>query len=159
MNLLIFSAIGGTGRELLEQALAKGHQFIAFARNPAKIDDVHHGNLQVVWGDVLDSATVEHVVAGKEVVVSAIGAGAKPSTLREDGTRNIVRAMEKTGVRRLICQSSLGVGDNRANLPFFTRYIIISVFLRHAFADHERQEAIIKQSMLDWIIVRPPHLK
>jgi putative NADH-flavin reductase len=67
--------------------------------------------------------------------------------------------MEKTGVRRLICQSSLGVGDSRANLSFFTKHIIVSVFLRHAFADHERQEAIVKQGSLDWTIVRPPHLK
>jgi putative NADH-flavin reductase len=66
--------------------------------------------------------------------------------------------MERMGIQRLICQSSLGVGDSRANLPFFTKYTIVSVFLRHAFADHERQEAIVKQSSLDWTIVRPPHL-
>jgi putative NADH-flavin reductase len=66
--------------------------------------------------------------------------------------------MRKTGVQRLICQSSLGVGDSRANLPFFTKYIIVSLFLRHAFADHEHQEAIVKQSPLDWTIVRPPYL-
>jgi putative NADH-flavin reductase len=66
--------------------------------------------------------------------------------------------MESTGVRRLICLSSLGVGDSRSNLPFFTKYVIVSIFLRHAFADHERQEAIVRQSSLDWTIVRPPHL-
>ncbi len=158
MKLLVFGSTGGTGRELLKQALEQGHNVVAYARNPAKIDDIKHASLQVVRGDVLDPAVVESAVAGQEAVLSTIGASAERTTLREDGTRNIVEAMEKTGVQRLICQSSLGVGDSRANLPFFTKYIIVSVFLRHAFADHERQEAIVRQSSLDWTIVRPPHL-
>jgi putative NADH-flavin reductase len=108
---------------------------------------------------VLDSAAVERAVAGREAVLCTIGAGAGRTTLREEATRNIVESMEKTGVQRLICQSSLGVGDSRANLTFFTKHIIVGVFLRHAFADHERQEAVVKQSSLKWTIVRPPHLK
>ena len=158
MKLLIFGSTGGTGRELLKQALEQGHNVIAYARSPAKIADIKHASLQVVCGDVLDLAVVERALAGQEAVLSAIGAGAQRTTLRADGTRNIVEAMEKTGVQRLVCQSSLGVGDSRANLPIFTKYIIVSVFLRHAFADHERQEAIVKQSSLAWTIVRPPHL-
>ena len=158
MKLIIFGSTGGTGRELLKQALDQGHNIVAYARNPAKIDDIKHAGLQVVRGDILDPAAVESATAGQEAVLSTIGAGAERTTLREDGTRNIVEAMERTGVQRLISQSSLGVGDSRANLSFFTKYIIVSVFLRHAFADHERQEAVIKQSSLDWTIVRPPHL-
>ena len=159
MKLLIFGSTGGTGRELLKQALDQGHQVIAFVRDPSKLSDTESANLRVIRGDVLDSAAVERAVAGQEAVLSTIGAGAARSTIREDGTRNIVEAMEKAGVQRLVCQSSLGVGDSRANLGFFTKYIIVSVFLRHAFADHERQEAVVKRSSLDWTIVRPPHLK
>ena len=159
MKLIIFGATGGTGRELLTQALDEGHHVVAFARNPAKIDDIKHANLQVIRGDVLDSTAVEKAVAGQDAVLSTIGAGASRTSLREDGTRNIVEAMEKLGVRRLVCQSSLGVADSRANLPFFTKYIVVSIFLRHAFADHERQEAVVTRSSLDWTIVRPPHLK
>lgn len=125
----------------------------------SKIEDLQHPSLKVVRGDVLDPAAVESAVAGQEAIFSAIGAGAKRTTLREDGTRNIIEAMQRTGVKRLICQSSLGVGNSRANLPFFTKYIIVDVFLRHAFADHERQEAVVRQSSLDWTIVRPPYLK
>ena len=66
--------------------------------------------------------------------------------------------MEKAGVSRLVCLSSLGVGDSRNNLPFFTRYIVVGIFLRHAFADHERQEVVVRESSLDWTIARPPHL-
>ena len=158
MKLIIFGSTGGTGRELLKQALDQGHNIVAYARNPAKIDDIKHAGLQVVRGDILDPAAVESATARQEAVLSTIGAGAERTTLREDGTRNIVEAMERTGVQRLISQSSLGVGDSRANLSFFTKYIIVSVFLRHAFADHERQEAVIKQSSLDWTIARPSHL-
>ena len=110
-------------------------------------------------GDVLDAATVESAVAGQEAILVTIGAGSIRTTLREEGTRHIVQAMQSTGVTRLICQSSLGVGDSHTNLPFFTKYVIVGVFLRHAFADHERQEAVVRRSSLDWTIVRPPHLK
>ena len=159
MKLLIFGSTGGTGRELVKQALDQGHSVMAYARDPAKIGDIQQSRLKIVCGDVLDLAAVEGAVAGQEAVFITIGAGAKRTTLREEGTRNIVEAMQGIGVKRLICQSSLGVGDSRANLPFFTKHIIVAVFLRHAFADHERQEAVVRQSSLDWIIVRPPHLK
>ncbi len=158
MKLLVFGSTGGTGRELLKQALDQGHEVVAFARSKDKIDDIKHASLQVVCGDVLDPSVVESTVAGQEAVLCSIGAGAQRTTLRADGTRTIVQAMENTGARRLICLSSLGVGDSRSNLPFFTKYIIVSIFLRHAFADHEHQEAIVRQSSLDWTIVRPPRL-
>jgi putative NADH-flavin reductase len=158
MKLLIFGSTGGTGRELLKQSLDQGHDVVAIARNVERLDDVNHASLQLVRGDVLDPTSVESAVAGHDAVMCAIGAGAERTTLREDGTRNIVKAMENAGVRRLVCLSSLGVGDSHANLPFFTKYIIVGIFLRHAFADHERQEAIVRRSSLDWTIVRPPHL-
>ena len=159
MKLLIFGSTGGTGRELVKQALDQGHNVTAYARDPAKIEDLQHPSLMVVIGDVLDTVAVESAVAGQEAILSALGAGAGRTTLREEGTRNIVESMEGADAKRLICQSSLGVRDSRANLPFFTKYIIVGIFLRHAFADHERQEAVVRQSSLDWIIVRPPHLK
>ena len=159
MRLLVFGSTGGTGRELLIQALDQDHSVTAYARDPAKIEDIQHSRLTVVRGDVLDAATVGSAVAGHEGILVTIGAGSIRTTLREEGTRHIVEAMQSTGVKRLICQSSLGVGDSRPNLPFFTKYIIVGIFLRHAFADHELQEAVVRRSSLDWTIVRPPHLK
>ncbi len=158
MRLVVFGSTGGTGRELLARALERGHEVVAYARDPTKLNDLKHARLEVIRGDVLDSVGVESAVVGQQAVLCTIGAGANRTTLREEGTRNIVEAMVRAGVKRLICQSSLGVGDSRANLSFFTKHIIVSVFLRHAFADHERQEAVVKQSPLDWTIVRPPHL-
>jgi putative NADH-flavin reductase len=159
MKLLVFGSTGGTGRELLIQALDQDHRVTAYARDQAKIEDIQHSRLTVVRGDVLDAVTVKSAVAGHEGILVTIGTGPSRTTLREEGTRNIVEAMQSTGVKRLICQSSLGVGDSRTNLPFFTKYIIVGMFLRHAFADHELQEAVVRQSSLDWTIVRPPHLK
>lgn len=159
MRIAIFGSTGGTGRQLVEQALEQGHQVTAHARNPEKLGGLEHGNLQLHRGDVLDRADVGRVTASQEAVLCAIGAGPERSTLREEGTRNIVVAMERTGVSRVVCPSSLGVGDSHANLPFFTRCVIIGIFLRHAFADHERQEAVVRKSSLDSTIVRPPHLK
>jgi len=159
MKIVVFGATGGTGRELVEQALHQGHHVTAQARNPEKLAEFDHPELEVVHGDVLDPQGVERAVVGQEAVLCAIGVGAERTTLREDGTRNIISAMEENDVSRLVCLSSLGVGDSRANLPFFTKYVIVGIFLRHAFADHERQERIVRQSSLAWTIVRPPHLK
>jgi putative NADH-flavin reductase len=66
--------------------------------------------------------------------------------------------MEKTGVRRLIVQSTLGAGDSKANLNFWWKYVMFGLLLRHAYADHERQEEFVMQSSLDWTIVRPAAL-
>ena len=153
-----FGSTAGTGRELVKLGLDNNHAVTAFARDPAKLSDFDYERLSVFHGDVLDPQSVERAVAGHEAVLSAIGAGRVRTTLRHDGTGNIVKAMEKSGVKRLISLSSLGVGGSRSNLPFFVRRIIVPFVLRHAFADHEDQERLIKQSDLDWIIVRPSYL-
>lgn len=154
MKLVVFGATGATGRELVGLALEQGHAVTAFARDPAKLG-LSHPNLSVIRGDVLDPASVQRAVHGQEAVLCTIGAGAKRGTLRADGTRNIAGAMEKAGVRRLVCQSSYGVGDTRDKLSFLLKYVLVPLVLRHAFADHEAQERVIRQSRLDWTIVRP----
>lgn len=158
MNLLVFGATGGTGRQIVEQALAQGHAVTAFVRDAGKLG-IDHPKLTIRTGDVLNGADVEGAVPGHDAVLSAIGAPAlKTGTVRSTGTRNIVLAMEKAGVRRLICQTSLGYGDSRATLdrtPFYFKYIIVPFFLRKGFADHALQEDHIKRSKLDWTIVRP----
>lgn len=159
MKILVFGASGGTGRELVTQALDQGHVVTAFVRNPFKINDIQHENLAVVSGDILNQEDVGGAVAGHEAVLFAVGAGREPSNIREEGTRTVIEAMEHAGVKRLICLSSMGVGDSKANLGFFTKHVIVGIYLRHAFADHERQEVLVKNSGLEWTLVRPPHLK
>ena len=158
MKIIVFGATGGTGRQFVEQALTAGHKVTAFLRDPAKLG-IAHANLTIVPGNVMEPASVERALPGHDAVLVALGAPAtKTGTVRSEGTRNIVRAMEKAGVRRLVCQTSLGYGDSRAVLdraPFFFRNFVVPVFLRKTFADHALQEDIVKQSRLDWIIVRP----
>lgn len=79
----------------------------------------------------------------------------KKTTTLSEGTKNIVRAMEKLGVRRFVCESSLGVGDSKGQLGFLYNYILIPLFIRNIFDDKEVQEAVIRNSQLDWVIVRP----
>ncbi|MDB4285343.1 SDR family oxidoreductase [bacterium] len=155
MKLIVFGSTGGTGRQVVAQALEQGHDVTVFVRNPKKLNQKHE-RLQVVKGNVLDFAAVERAIQGQDVVLCTLGLPSKDkSNLRANGTKYIIRAMEKTGVKRFICQSSDGVGDSRDTLPLLMKYLIVPFILRRAFADHEIQENYIKESQLDWIIVRP----
>ena len=155
MKLVIFGATGGVGRQVVEQALEQGHIVTAFVRNPAKLD-IEHSNLMLFPGDVMDLTAVEQAVQGQDAVVCTLGSGQKlTGTVRSEGTRQILQAMEKTGVRRLICQTTLGAGDSWGSLNFYWKYIMFGLILRNVFADHQRQEQDVLQSGLDWTIVRP----
>lgn len=159
MNILIIGATGGTGQELVTQALAQGHSVTAFARNPAKVT-LTHERLVVVKGDVLDYGTVERAAKGKDAVVSALGHKRwfVPSKILSEGTRNIIRAMEQHGVRRFVCETSLGVGDSVGKLGLYYTLFVIPFIVFFYFRDKGRQERVIRKSNPDWIIVRPGQL-
>ena len=153
MKVIIFGATGTVGRELVKQALDKGYTITAFVRTASKLE-LTHPNLNLVQGDVMNYASVEKAVQGQDAVLCALGAGRK-GVIRSEGSKHIIRAMEKANVKRFICQTTLGVGDSKETLTFFWKYIMFGLLLRAAFADHVLQEAYIKQSELDWTIVRP----
>jgi putative NADH-flavin reductase len=155
MQLVIFGSTGGTGRQVVQQALDQGHLVTAFARDPNKIN-IKHSNLRIVQGDVMDAISVEQAIRGQDAVVCVLGAGKQlKGTVRSEGTQQIIRAMQKVGVRRLICQSTLGAGDSWGSLNFFWKYVMFGFILRHVFADHEKQENEVRQSNLAWTIIRP----
>jgi putative NADH-flavin reductase len=158
MNVAIFGATGKTGRFVIEEALERGHRVVTLTRNPAKLD-IEHRDLEVVTGDVLDPAAVEKTIIGQDAVISLLGAGMRPTTLRTDGTRTIVEAMKRQGVRRLVSQSIFGLGDGAAKLPVHWRLIVKPGPLRFAYRDHAGQEAVIAASGLDWTITRPVSLR
>lgn len=159
MNVIIFGSTGNTGRQVVTQALEQGHQVTAFARSAEKLG-LRHENLRVVQGDVLDFPAVEAAVAGQDAVICTLGAPPRDKNhLRERGTENILRAMENTGVRRLVAQSTVGIGDSHDALPFHMKYILVPLLLGRAFADHAKQEERIRESQADWTIVRPAALK
>jgi putative NADH-flavin reductase len=156
MRVLIIGASGGTGRQLVAQALEAGHQVTALVRNPAKLN-IHHERLAVVKGDVLDYPSVAAAVKGQHAVLSALGhkRWIIPSSILSTGTKNVIRAMEAHGVRRFICETSLGVSDSFGRLGIYYTLFTIPVILFFYFRDKAWQERYIKESSLDWIIVRP----
>ena len=155
MNILVIGASGRTGREIVGQALGQGHVVTALVRNPSDITR-QHDHLKVVPGDVLDRDSVEAAVGGQQAVLSALGARThERTTVLSEGTKNVIRAMEQQGVRRFVCESSLGVGDSRGQLGLLFDWIVLPLWLRHVYRDKEVQERDIKQSHLDWVIVRP----
>ena len=156
MKVIVFGATGGTGKQLIDQALELGHEVTAFARQPAL---TNHKRLTWFAGDVLDPSSVMNAVKGHDAVLCALGAPAfNKHNIRSIGTRNIINAMHKNGVERLICQSALGCQDSYDLLPLSYKYLIIPLMLRHVYADHTSQEAEIEKSQLNWSIVRPSAL-
>jgi putative NADH-flavin reductase len=160
-KIIVFGASGITGAHIVTQALEQGHFVTAFVRNAAKLK-VQHSNLRIVQGDVMNVENVANVILGQDVVICCIGTAAfKNGTIRSDATKIILAAMEKTGVKRFICQTSLGVGDSKVSfkrLPFFVRIFIVPLLIQKALEDHERQENYIKASNTAWTIVRPAGL-
>lgn len=153
MKIIIFGATGSLGRHLVDQALARGEDVTAFLRDASTLDR-HHQNLHLIEGDVLDPMTVDAAVKGHDAALIALGAGRKGG-VRAQGTKHIIAAMERHNVRRLVCQTTLGAGDSHTHLNFFWKHIMFGWLLKQAMADHEEQEALIQQSDLDWITVRP----
>src|SRR6266704_1654962 len=155
-RVLIVGATGGTGRQLLAQALERGLEVTALVRNPAKLS-VEHRRLQMIQGDVLDYAAVGKAVRGQDAVLSALGHKRyyPPNRILSEGTRNILRAMETHGVRRFVCETSLGIGDSVGRLGLYYTFFVIPVVLPFYFWDKTRQERLIAASKVEWVIVRP----
>lgn len=153
MNVIVFGATGTVGKQVVDRALAQGHRVTGFARHPERLARTD-GALTTIAGDVLDSAAVDAAMPGHDAVIVVLGAGRK-GWVRSQGTANVVAAMRRHGVARLICQSTLGAGDSRPALNFLWKRIMFGLLLRPAYADHQAQEQIVRDSGLDWTIVRP----
>jgi uncharacterized protein YbjT (DUF2867 family) len=161
MRLLVIGATGRLGSEVVRQALAAGHHVTAFARNPAAVRE-RGERLDVVQGDVLDQRSIERALDGHDAVVSCLGTrDRRQRDLREAGTRQLVAAMEARGVGRLVAFSAFGVGDSRAQLTrttFFFSRVILPLLLARQFEDMAAMEALVRDSGLEWVIVRPSAL-
>lgn len=159
MKILIVGATGGTGKELVTQALQRGHRVTAFVRKPSKLA-MAHKRLTICRGDILDYSTVEEAVKGQEAVLCALGhkRWLYPTRILSAGTENLIKAMSARGVRRLVCETSLGVGDSFGRLGLYYTLFVIPFILPFYWWDKHRQERMIRASSLDWIIVRPGKL-
>ena len=167
MKIIVFGASRGTGLHAVQLALLKGHEITAIARNVSSIEryaetmPAPSDMLRIVKADVLSPSGFEKEMEGKDVVISSIGVtNTKPTTLYSEGIRNIINAMMKYHVKRLICVSALGVEVTPGMLlPYklFTRFIL-QPLLKNNFTDVLKMEDAVKKSNLNWTIVRPPRL-
>jgi kynurenine 3-monooxygenase len=157
MRIAIIGSTSGTGLRAVEAALDAGHTVSAFARTPSKLGDLE-ARVEVHQGDVLTSAdALDACVKGADGVIVSLSAGALGhQTIREEGTKRVMEAMERVGARRIVIVSSLGAGDSgtlamlgAAGLTF------VKTVIRQPIADHDRQEAAVRATGLDWTIARP----
>lgn len=154
MRLTVLGSTGRTGLQLLSAALDAGHEVVAAARDPGKLE-LEHPSLSTVRCDVLKPETLAGAVEGAEAVIVTIGgAGLSDGQTRSVGTRNVVAAMQQAGVERICVVSTAGVGDSIGQLDAAAR-VFVRTLIRAPVADHARQEAIVRDSGLRWTIARP----
>jgi putative NADH-flavin reductase len=155
-RVLIVGATGGTGRELVAQALERGFAVTALVRNPGRLR-IDHERLTVVAGDVLSAASMEPAMHRQDAVLCALGHRRyfSPNRILSEGTRSILNAMQTHGVRRLVCETSLGIGDSAGRMGLYYTFFVIPLILPLYFLDKTRQERLIAASGVDWVIVRP----
>ncbi|WDF75859.1 SDR family oxidoreductase [Mucilaginibacter sp. KACC 22773] len=164
MNIFIAGANGGIGRQAVEQALQAGHRVTALVRNPAKLQ-LMHPNLNIIQGDIMQPESFADEIKGQQIVLSALGVSGglfsdKLTTLYSQGNANILKAMERHGVKRIICISASAVEISPV-IPWYVRLVaryVIQKLLKHMYADLRRMESIVKDSSADWTIIRPPQL-
>jgi putative NADH-flavin reductase len=156
LKILVFGATGPTGRQVVTQALSRGHSVTAFVRNPQALS-IDDKRLRVVTGDTTrDEPNVAEAVRGQDVVVSALGRRTtfKSDHLIERSMRTIVPSMERAGVRRLVLVSACGVGESHRDAPLIPR-IMYRLLLGDIFADKKAAEDYVRSSNLDWTFVYP----
>ena len=156
MKIVIFGATGGTGRFLVEQALERGHEVSAVARDPAAFPN-SRDRLTVLRGNALDADSVEGAVEGQDAVLSVLGTGfhLRKTTLYSQGTETVVRAMQKQGVGRLVVASTAGLNGKDPSFPSWYRFLLKPLLLdRIKYGDMALMEDEVRGSSLDWTVVR-----
>jgi putative NADH-flavin reductase len=160
MKIAVFGATGRTGMQVVQQALAAGHEVVALARTPSKLT-LSHPQLTVVTGDVQTAAAVAQTVTGVDAVVSVLGPTSnQPGRIISAGTQNILTAMQQQNVKRLIVSAGAGVGDPQDQPKLFNKAIslLLKTFSRHVYEDMVHVVELVRTSDRDWTVVRVPML-
>ena len=157
MKILVLGATGGTGRLVVSDALAKGHSVVALVRSKAA---AALPEAELIEGNVCNENILERALDSCDAVVSALGTGMgfRKVNLLTDATRAMISAITRSGARRLVCISALGVGDSHGHGGFVFDRVFQPMLLSEAYRDKGRQEGAIRASSLDWVIVRPAML-
>ncbi|MFG1709823.1 NAD(P)-dependent oxidoreductase [Nonomuraea sp. M3C6] len=162
MKIAVFGATGGTGLQLLRQALDLAHEVTAVVRDASRLPADLRGRVEVVEADVMDPDAVAPAVEGRDAVLSAMGSRERgPTTVHSASIASITRAMDRVGSRRLLMVSAGGLEADAGDGPF-TRYVlkplIVQHLFRHSYADLAEAERLLRAGDLDWTIVRPARL-
>ncbi len=153
MKVIVFGATGKTGQHVCRIAVERGHDVTAFTRSPNKIEP--GAGLRVAQGDVGDAGAVAEAIAGHEAVIVALGSnGLRDRTTLASGTRAVVDGMAASRVERLVVLSAAGVGHSKEQVSLLSRVMFMTL-LRNIHADHTAQEATVRDSSLNWTLVRP----
>lgn len=155
MKLLVLGATGATGRLIVAQERSRGHDVVALVRSAGKAGGL---DATLVEGDARDGAALASALHGCDAVVSALGTPMSPFrkvTLLSEATRSLIVAMQRRGVERLVCITGLGAGDSRGHGGFVFDRLVLPLLLRRVYQDKDRQEALVRNSGLAWVLVRP----
>jgi putative NADH-flavin reductase len=160
MRIVVFGASGGTGRELVKQGLALGHEVTAFIRNLAAFTG--GDRLHVVVGDARDSKAVSVAIVGQDAVLSALGGTLGDETLLPESIGHILAAMKQEGVRRLIVLGASGVWPGATKRLSKSMQLVAralnALVLKKAFQAQRAMQMRIQASETDWTVVQPPRL-
>ncbi|OSI61257.1 NAD(P)-dependent oxidoreductase [Bradyrhizobium canariense] len=155
-KILVLGATGATGRLIVNQAVARGYDVTVLVRSAGKASDITGAKLIV--GDARDETALRAALEGRDAVVSALGTPVSPFrevTLLSTATRALVSAMKAEQVSRLVCITGMGAGDSAGHGGFIADNVIFPLLLKKVYADKDRQEAIVRNSGLNWVLVRP----
>jgi len=158
MNLIVFGATGMAGKQLVQQALFNDKLVKAFGRNVYTTDYLQTKNLQLVQGALFDEDQVYHAIKGCDAVLSAIGGGTdETDRTRTLGIKNIIKQMQKTGVKRIIAIGGLGVLNASEN-SILLDHIDYPMEYKAVGLEHKRAFDLLNESGLNWTFVCPPNI-
>ncbi len=158
MNLIVFGATGMVGKQLVQQALFNDKLVKAFGRNVYTTDYLQTKNLQLVQGALFDEDQVYHAIKGCDAVLSAIGGGTdETDRTRTLGIKNIIKQMQKTGVKRIIAIGGLGVLNASEN-SILLDHIDYPMEYKAVGLEHKRAFDLLNESGLNWTFVCPPNI-
>ena len=158
MNVIVFGGTGKTGSLVVDRALTRGHTVTVLVRDPIKLT---RPNVRVFAGNATNPSDVLAAMRGQHAVIETIGGTTpyKSTTLETDSIHAIIHAMHEERVQRLISVTMMGIGESRAQAPFWYRSLLMPTFLHGSTKDKTNKEAAITADHVDYVIVRPPILK
>lgn len=166
MKILLLGATGRTGKLVLKAAKENDYQINCLVRNKGKVEESN--GVQVFTGNPNNADDLEKAIQGCEAIISALNISrtsdfpwanlrTPPQYLSEVMSKTLKLA-EKHNINRLVVCSAWGVAETKDDLPGWFRWFIDNSNIGVAYKDHEHQEKLIRESDLDWTIVRPSGL-